>query len=56
MRVAARVACGDQFSGCVSARMRAQAGREGIILKALGSGPDLYLPFWRSVPTLKLES
>jgi hypothetical protein len=45
IRVAARDACGDQDSGRVRARMRAQAGREGIILKSLGRGPDLY--FWR---------
>ena len=47
IRVAARVAWGDQFSGCVSASIRAHAGSDGIILKALGRGPDLYFPFWR---------
>ena len=53
MRVAARHACGDQFSGFVSERMRAQAGREGMILKAFGRGPERYLPFWRRKPTLR---
>lgn len=48
--VAARHACGDQFSGCVRANMRAQAGREGITLKSFGSGPDLYVR--NSRPTL----
>lgn len=52
IRVAARVACGDQFSGLVSANMRAQAGSEGIILNALGSGLDLYFPLCKSCPTL----
>jgi hypothetical protein len=41
--VAARQACGDQFSGLVSANIRAHAGNEGMTLKSLGSGPDLYL-------------
>ena len=39
IRVAACVACGDHCSGEVSARMRAHAGSEGIILNGLGSGP-----------------
>jgi hypothetical protein len=38
---AARHACGDQLSGLVKARMRAHAGKDGIILNILGSGPDL---------------
>ena len=39
IRVAACAACGDHCSGAVSARMRAHAGSEGIILNGLGSGP-----------------
>ena len=39
IRVAACVACGDHCSGAVSARIRAHAGSEGIILNGLGSGP-----------------
>ena len=39
--VAARHAWGDQFSGVVSANIRAQAGRDGMTLKSFGSGPDL---------------
>lgn len=50
IRVAARDACGDHNSGRVSASMRAQAGRDGMILKILGRDPDLY--FWRKKPTL----
>ena len=42
MRVAARDACGDHDSGRVRAKIRAQAGKEGIILKSFGRGPDLY--------------
>lgn len=50
IRVAAKQACGDQFSGWVRASIRAHAGREGMTLKIFGTGPDLY--FWRKVPTL----
>lgn len=39
IRVAACVACGDHCSGEVRARMRAHAGREGMILNGFGSGP-----------------
>ena len=39
IRVAACVAWGDHCSGEVSARMRAHAGREGMILNGFGSGP-----------------
>lgn len=53
IRVAARQACGVQFSGRVSASMRDQAGREGIILNILGSGPDLYFDI--SSPTLVIK-
>ncbi len=42
MRVAARIACGDHESGRVIASIRAQMGRVGIILNALGSDPDRY--------------
>jgi len=42
IRVAARVAFGDQLSGWVRARIRAHAGSDGTILKALGKGPDVY--------------
>lgn len=48
--VAARQACGDQFSGRVSASIRAHAGKEGITLNTFGRGPDLYL--WRKRPSL----
>lgn len=41
--VAARQACGDQFSGWVRASIRAHIGREGITLKGLGREPDLYV-------------
>jgi len=41
--VAARQACGDQFSGRVRASMRAHIGRDGITLKGLGKIPDLYV-------------
>lgn len=52
IRVAARQACGDQFSGCVRAKIRAHAGRDGMTLKGLGSDPDLYP--WRKRPTLEV--
>jgi len=39
MRVAACAACDDHCSGAVSARMRAHAGNDGMILNGLGSGP-----------------
>jgi len=51
--VAARHAWGDQFSGLVSANIRAHAGSEGITLKSLGKGPDLYL--CRNSPSLLIE-
>lgn len=52
--VAARHACGDQFSGWVRARIRAHWGRDGITLKAFGRGPDLYPR--RRKPTLQSVS
>ena len=42
IRVAAKVECGVHCDGFVSARIRAHWGKLGIILNALGSGPDLY--------------
>lgn len=54
MRVAAWQACGVHSSGFVSASMRAQAGRVGMILKGLGRGPDLYRE--RTRPTLESVS
>jgi len=40
--VAARQAWGLHCSGFVRARMRAQAGSEGMTLNNFGNGPDLY--------------
>lgn len=48
--MAAWHAWGVQFSGLVSARIRAQAGSDGMILNGLGRGPDLYRE--RTSPTL----
>lgn len=52
IRVAARQACGLQFSGRVRANIRDQAGRDGMTLNILGRGPDLYFDMRR--PTLTL--